>query len=135
MKNLTSIGIGIMSLTILLILNLNHAFNNYGVTNNTLHLEVWAQSNDSGNGTGTNDSEFKCGIKNMDCCIKITAKSDLNTLKKRFPLASFELEVVTDVTNLTQIYYQGSDIKERVRCGKDITCNDVVMGTDAGIVT
>ncbi|WP_106830316.1 hypothetical protein [Parabacteroides pacaensis] len=137
MNNTISTIASIIAILTLFTLNLDHALKDYGITTNPLCTEVLAQSIDSGggNGTGVNDSEFKCGLKHESCKIKITSEGDLKTLQNRYSVFSFKMNVELDVSDLTQIYYQGDNISERVRCGQDRTCHDIILGTDASTVT
>jgi hypothetical protein len=64
MKNIKNIKLtilGIMSLCTIFALNLRHAFNNYGILDNMLHMEVLAQSNSSGGGSGSSSGGFGSG--------------------------------------------------------------------------
>lgn len=48
MKDFKVILIGVVAIITTLALNFRHALNDYGVLNNSLHVEVLAQSNNSG---------------------------------------------------------------------------------------
>lgn len=58
MKNVKLTIIGICAVSTALVLNIQHALNDYGILDNKLHVEVLAQSNDSGDGTGSSTGWF-----------------------------------------------------------------------------
>jgi hypothetical protein len=60
MKNFILTIIGVATLLIALTLNFRHALDDYGVTKNKLHMEVLAQTNDTGGG-GTSGGDSSGG--------------------------------------------------------------------------
>lgn len=60
MKNFILTFIGVATLLIALTLNFRHALDDYGVTKNKLHMEVLAQTNDTGGG-GTSGGDSSGG--------------------------------------------------------------------------
>lgn len=50
------LGLGVLALVLAIGLNVRHALNNYGVKDNKLHVEVLAQTNNSGSGSGSTGS-------------------------------------------------------------------------------
>jgi len=64
MKNFILTIVGVATLLIALTLNFRHALDDYGVTKNKLHMEVLAQTNDSGgdsSGGGTSGGDSSGG--------------------------------------------------------------------------
>jgi hypothetical protein len=82
MKNIKNIKLtilGIMSLCTIFALNLRHAFNNYGILDNMLHMEVLAQSNSSGGGSGSGGGYATIYIKEpVACSITVEAQAGVS---------------------------------------------------------
>ena len=71
---------------------------------------------------------FDCMMETQKCSFKPTVYAHLSILKK---LGFFESQIgaTVDISSATQIYYKKSfywPTDKRVRCGKDVTCNDLV---------
>ena len=56
MKNWKTSLVGICTILVTLGLNIQYAFNDYGVLKNKLHIEILAQTNSNGNGSNSDGS-------------------------------------------------------------------------------
>jgi hypothetical protein len=70
---------------------------------------------------------FDCFLKTMNCSFTATISAQITVLKK-LGFGSAQLNIATNITDATQIYYKNSLklLGDRVRCGTDVTCNDVI---------
>lgn len=91
------------------------------ILNDVAFANVEALANNSG------ESEFNC-IKLKDSCIfTITSESQISLLTKYLTATSASVGVNVDLSNGTQIYSPKKWFWQTgVRCGTDVTCNDLL---------
>lgn len=73
-----------------------------------------------------NDDEFKCALSKDNCKFTISTKTQLNIMKKVLKMMDLTIGVEVDLTNATQIYREKYFWENGVRCGYDVTCNQVL---------
>ncbi|MDR0698094.1 MAG: hypothetical protein LBG28_02570 [Tannerella sp.] len=72
---LTILGVG--ALALMLGLNIRHALNNYGITDGNLHMEILAQSNSSGGGSGSGGLGTDYVKHDRECGITVTGQAGI----------------------------------------------------------
>jgi hypothetical protein len=69
--------LGIGAIAVMLGLNIRHALNGYGVTDSDLHVEVLAQSNSSGDSSGSSSSTIYRKFEN-ECSITVGGQVEIS---------------------------------------------------------
>jgi hypothetical protein len=115
------VGLGVLALMVAL--NLRHAFNDYGIKDNKLHVEVLAQSNSSGS---TTSAEYE--INTSNCAIEL--KGQAGIIVTIWGIR----HVIPAEGSLTLIFY---DVAVRCKAGgsdmcKYESCADFWKGSDSG---
>lgn len=74
------------------------------------------------------DSEFKCAMKKDDCYIENVTEYTLEILSKKYGgFGGFKVGDRVDISKLTQLFALAEyPWEDKIRCGKDITCNDLM---------
>lgn len=73
-----------------------------------------------------NDDEFKCALSKDNCKFTISTKAQLYIIKKVLKMMDLTIGAEVDLTNATKIYREKYIWEKGVRCGSDVTCNDVL---------
>jgi hypothetical protein len=95
--------------------------------NKTSNLTLERICSYTGEGEGESGG-FDCMMRKDPCIFEPSLSAHLAVLRK---LGYFEAKIggKIDITNSTQIYYKKAfywPLDEKVRCGKDVTCYDLI---------
>jgi hypothetical protein len=124
MKKFLIIGMIILGIVVLGMVNVNLNSKSLNVSEMFLaNAEALSEeSTENGGGSGG----FDCMVKKDPCIFKATLSAQI-TILRRMGYTDMAIEVGVNLSNGTQIYYKKSfylPTDHKVRCGKDVTCND-----------
>lgn len=75
---------------------------------------------------GENNSGFDCILTKDECKLKISTKAELEIIKKILKMGTLTIGMEVDLTDATKIYREKHFWESGVRCGVDVTCNELV---------
>lgn len=71
-------------------------------------------------------SGFNCIMEKDECKFKVETEAEVSAIKKMFASASLTIGAEVDLSCGTQIYREKRFWESGVRCGADVTCNDLL---------
>lgn len=96
--------------------------------NQNLHFDLLLQNVEALAGTSPETDEFKCVMTKDDCYIENITEYTLSILVGKYGgFGSFKVGDRVDISTLTQLYALAEyPWEDKIRCGKDISCNDLM---------
>lgn len=121
-KNILKLCIVLVVVTITTIgVNMNSQDSKTGISLLAKNIEAVANSTPE-------DGEFKCTMKKDDCYIENITEYTLKILAGKYGgFGGFQVGDRVDISKLTQLFALAEyPWEDKIRCGKDITCNDLM---------
>lgn len=75
---------------------------------------------------GENSSGFDCVLTKDECKFIIKSDAELSIMQKILKTGALSIGMEVDLTDATKIYREKCFWESGVRCGTDVTCNDLV---------